>query len=33
METLLPLPPIEGGLVGPSQQHGAEIVNSVGLPG
>jgi hypothetical protein len=32
-ETLLPLLPIEGGLVGPPEEHGAEIVNSVGLAG
>ena len=32
-ETLMPLLPIEGGLVGPPQEHGAEIVNSEGLPG
>jgi hypothetical protein len=32
-ETLLPLLPIEGGLVGPPEQRGAEIVNSVGLTG
>ncbi len=28
-ETLLPLMPIEGGLVGPPEQRGAEIVNFV----
>jgi hypothetical protein len=32
-ETLMPLMPIEGGLVGPPQERGAEIINSVGLPG
>jgi hypothetical protein len=32
-ETLLPLLPIEGGLVGPPQRRGAEIVNAVGLAG
>jgi hypothetical protein len=32
-ETLLPLLPIEGGLVGPPEERGAEIVNSVGLAG
>lgn len=30
-ETLMPLLPIEGGLVGPPEGRGAEIVNSVGL--
>lgn len=32
-ETLLPLLPIEGGLVGPPEQRGAEIVYSDGLAG
>lgn len=32
-ETLLPLLPIEGGLVGTPQERGAEIVNAVGLAG
>jgi hypothetical protein len=32
-ETLMPLMPIEGGLVGPPEERGAEIINSVGLPG
>jgi len=31
--TLLPLLPIEGGLVGPPQERSAEIVNSTGLSG
>jgi hypothetical protein len=32
-DTLLPLLPIEGGLVGPPEERGAEVVNSVGLAG
>ena len=32
-ETLLPLLPIEGGLVGPPQERGAEIGYSDGLSG
>ena len=32
-ETLMPLLPIEGGLVGPPQERGAEITFSEGLPG
>lgn len=31
VEKLISLMPVEGGLVGPPQQRGAEIVNSVGL--
>jgi hypothetical protein len=30
-ETLLPLLPIDGGLVGPPEERGAEIVNAEGL--
>ena len=32
-ETLMPLMPIEGGLIGPPEERGAEIINSVGLAG
>jgi hypothetical protein len=32
-ETLMPLMPLAGGLVGPPEQRGAEIVNSSGLAG
>jgi hypothetical protein len=31
--TLLPLLPIEGGLVGPPEQRAAEVVNAAGLAG
>ncbi len=30
-ETLMPLLPIEGGLVGPPEERGAEIIRSFGL--
>ncbi len=33
VEKLMSVMPVEGGLVGPPQEHGAEIVNSVGLSG
>jgi hypothetical protein len=32
VQKLMSAMPIEGGLVGPPQERGAEIVNSVGLP-
>jgi hypothetical protein len=32
-ETLMPLMPIEGGLAGPPEQRGAEIIRSFGLTG
>jgi hypothetical protein len=31
-EAIMPLMPLEGGLVGPPEEHGAEIVYSNGLP-
>jgi selenophosphate synthase len=31
-ETLMPLMPLDGGLVGPPEQRAAEITHSVGLP-
>jgi hypothetical protein len=31
-ETLMPLMPLEGGLVGPPQARNAELVNTKGLP-
>jgi hypothetical protein len=33
VEKLMSATPIEGGLVGPPPERGAEIINSVGLPG
>jgi hypothetical protein len=30
-ETLMPLMPIEGGLVGPPEERNAEVTNSVGI--
>jgi hypothetical protein len=32
-ETLMPLMPIDGGLVGPPQAHGAEAIDLQGLTG
>ena len=32
-EAILPLLPLEGGLVGPPEERGGEIVNSEGLAG
>jgi hypothetical protein len=32
-ETLMPLMPIDGGLVGPPQAHGAEAIDLWGLAG
>jgi hypothetical protein len=31
-ETLMPLMPIDGGLVGPPEQRNAEVTHSAGLP-
>jgi hypothetical protein len=32
-ETLMPLMPIEGGLVGPPEERNAEVTHSVGISG